>query len=93
MMIKSAYADRESIKSGSHTKNYSFYQFQYILSKLPEGLLVKVSFAVWFTLVWFLVFTWAPSVLVTLHRWLFAVLVTLHRWLFAVLVTLHRWMH
>ncbi len=28
--------------------------------KLPEGLLVKVSFAVWFT--------WAPSVLVTLHR-------------------------
>ena len=61
--------------------------------KLPEGLLVKVSFAVWFTLVWFLVFTWAPSVLVTLHRWLFAVLVTLHRWLFAVIVTLHRWMH
>jgi hypothetical protein len=41
---------------------------------------------------WFLVFTWAPSVLVTLHRWLFAVLVTLHRWLFAVLVTLHRWL-
>ena len=36
---------------------------------------------VWFTLVWFLVFTWAPSVLVTLHRWLFAVLVTLHRWM------------
>jgi hypothetical protein len=30
--------------------------------KLPEGLLVKVSFTVWFT--------WAPSVLVTLHRWL-----------------------
>jgi hypothetical protein len=32
-----------------------------------------VSFAVWFT--------WAPSVLVTLHRWLFAVIVTLHRWM------------
>jgi hypothetical protein len=28
-----------------------------------------------------MVFTWAPSVLVTLHRWLFAVLVTLHRWM------------
>jgi hypothetical protein len=40
-----------------------------------------------------MVFTWAPSVLVTLHRWLFAVLVTLHRWLFAVIVTLYRWMH
>ena len=40
-----------------------------------------------------MVFTWAPSVLVTLHRWLFAVLVTLHRWLFAVIVTQHRWMH
>ena len=40
-----------------------------------------------------MVFSWAPSVLVTLHRWLFAVLVTLHRWQIAVLVTLHRWMH
>jgi hypothetical protein len=28
-----------------------------------------------------MVFTWASSVLVTLHRWLFAVIVTLHRWM------------
>jgi hypothetical protein len=31
-----------------HTK------FAFNSLKLPEGLLVKVSFAVWFTLVWFL---------------------------------------
>ena len=67
--------------TGLHISHPSLYQLSYDsmfnflklqLPRLPEGILVKVSFAVWW-------FTWAPSVLVTQHRWLFAVIVTLHR--------------
>jgi hypothetical protein len=55
------------------TSNHVDAKQRKVSRKFPEGLLVKVSFAVWFA--------WAPSVLVTLHRWRFVVIVTLHRWM------------